>query len=328
MIKFVSKFTQQLEEAFEIGKNANLKKSDKKVDNVIICGLGGSGIGGVIAAQVTKEFSDIPIITHNSYSLPKFVGENTLVIASSYSGNTEETVSALEEAIKRNAEITCISSGGKIVEIAKSNNLNLITVPGGNPPRAMLTYSLTQLFFVLKNYNLIFDGFEEDLKNSISLLNDEIENIKSEAKKVTQIIKDKTILIYTDVSFGGVGTRFKQQLNENSKVLAFNNVVPEMNHNELLGWNGGDDRFAVIFLKNTSDNKRNQVRMEISKEVISTKTDYISEIYSKGNSLIERTLYLILITDWISVYLADEYGVDSIEIKVIDHLKHELSKHL
>lgn len=325
MIKFVSKFTQQLEEAFEIGNNSNLKKSSKKIDNVMICGLGGSGIGGVIAAQVIEEFSDIPIITHNTYSLPKFVGENTLVIASSYSGNTEETVSALEEAIKRNAEIACISSGGKIVEIAKTNNLNLITVPGGNPPRAMLTYSLTQLFFVLKNYNLIFDGFEEDLKNTISLLNDEIENIKSEAKKVTQIIKDKTILIYTDVSFGGVGTRFKQQLNENSKVLAFNNIVPEMNHNELLGWTGGNDSFAVIFLRNSSDNERNQFRMEICKKMISEKTKTIVEMFSKGNSTIERTFYLILITDWISVYLADEYGVDAIEIRVIEKLKKELS---
>lgn len=325
MIKFVSKFTQQLEEAFKIGKNTSLKNTNKTLENVIICGLGGSGIGGKIASQIIENYSEIPVIVHNTYSLPKFVNENTLVIISSYSGDTEETVSSLQEAIVRKSEIACISSGGKVTEIAKNNNINIINVPGGNPPRAMLTYSLTQLFFILNNYNLIYDEFESNLKNTISLLNNEIENIKVEAKKATKKIINKTILIYTDDSFGGVGTRFKQQLNENSKVLAFNHVVPEMNHNELLGWNGGNDTFAAIFLRNESDNERNQFRMEICKEIISNKTNSIVEIFSKGNSIIENTFYLILLTDWISVYLADEYGVDAIEIKVIDRLKNELS---
>jgi glucose/mannose-6-phosphate isomerase len=325
MIKFVSKFTQQLEEALEIGKNASLTKSGKTLENVIICGLGGSGIGGKIASQIIEDECNIPVIIHNTYSLPKFVNENTLVIISSYSGNTEETVSALKEAITRNSEIACVSSGGKITDIVKKNNLNIINVPGGNPPRAMLTYSLTQLFFILNNYSLIHSGFDNELINSISLLNSEIENIKFEAKKATERIKNKTILIYTDDSFGGVGTRFKQQLNENSKVLAFNHVIPEMNHNELLGWTGGDDSFAAIFLRNISDNERNQFRMEICKEIISGKTKNVVEIFSKGNSTIENTFYLILMTDWISVYLADEYGVDAIEIRVIDRLKNELS---
>ncbi|MDB4088855.1 bifunctional phosphoglucose/phosphomannose isomerase [Flavobacteriales bacterium] len=325
MIKFVSRFTQQLEEAFEIGKKSSLNKTNKTLENVIICGLGGSGIGGKIASQIVENFSQIPVVVHNTYYLPKFVGENTLVIISSYSGDTEETVSSLKEALLRKSEIACISSGGKVTEIAAKNNLNIVKVPGGNPPRAMLTYSLTQLFFILNNYGLIYDDFEANLISTITLLNDEAENIKQEAKEVTKTVKDKTILIYTDDSFGGVGTRFKQQLNENSKVLAFNHVVPEMNHNELLGWNGGNDSFSAIFLRNHSDNERNQFRMEICKEIIANKTNSIVELFSKGSSTIEHTFYLILITDWISVYLAAEYGVDAIEIKVIDRLKNELS---
>lgn len=325
MIKFISKFTQQLEEAFDIGKKSSLNKTNKTLENVIICGLGGSGIGGVIASQVIENYSNIPVIVHNTYSLPKFVGENTLVIISSYSGDTEETISSLEEALKRNAEIACISSGGKVTKIAVKNNLNLIPVPVGNPPRAMLTYSLTQLFFILNNYELIYDEFEKNLINTISLLNNEVENIKLEAKKITEIVKNKTILIYTDASFGGVGTRFKQQINENSKALAFSNVVPEMNHNELLGWTGGNDSFAAIFLRNKTDNERNQFRMEICKEIISGKTKSVVEVFSKGNSTIENVFYLTLITDWISLYLANEYEVDSIEIRVIDRLKNELS---
>lgn len=327
MIKFVSNFTEQLREAKEIGSNSNLKPSKKTITNVVICGLGGSGIGGKIGSQIIENYSPIPVVTNNTYSLPLFANENTLVIISSYSGNTEETVSCLEEALSKGCEIACITSGGKVKAIAEEHNLNHIIVPGGNPPRAMLTYSLTQLFYVLNNYSLIHKEFKQDIISSISLLDNEIESIKTEAKKACDTLKNKTILIYTDSSFGGLGTRFKQQLNENSKVLAFSNVIPEMNHNELLGWNGGNDSFSVIFLRNKSDNKRNQVRMEISKEIIANKTNSVVEAFSKGENKIENTFYLILLTDWISVYLAEEYGVDAIEIAVIDRLKNELSKH-
>ena len=326
MIQFISKFTNQLQEAYEIGSNSDLNPSNKKFANVIICGLGGSGIGGKIVSQIIESKCSIPILTHNNYGLPKFVNKNTLVIISSYSGNTEETISAIEEAHNRGAEIACVTSGGKILEFAKANQLNHIVVPGGNPPRAMLTYSLTQLFFIFNNYSLISSDFKSELSSSISLLNHESDNIKKIAKEATNILKNKTILIYTDASFEGVGTRFKQQLNENSKTLAFNHVVPEMNHNELLGWNGGNNSFGAVFLRNDSDNERNQYRMKISKEIISSKTDTIVEINSKGNNTIERTLYLILLTDWISYYLAEEYQVDSIEIKVIDRLKKALSE--
>ena len=326
MIRFVSKFTDQLSEAYEIGRHSDLQKPKKIINNVIICGLGGSGIGGKIISQIAEKNSNIPIVTHNTYSLPRFVDENTLVIISSYSGNTEETVSALEEAIARNCEISCITSGGTIKELSEKNNLNHIVVPGGNPPRAMLTYSLTQLCFILNHYSLLDDSFDAELQSTIELLNTHIEPIKAEAKKITEALKSKTILIYTDASFEGVGTRFRQQLNENSKVLSFSNVIPEMNHNELLGWTGGTNSFGVIFLRNESDNSRNQFRMEICKEIISAKTDTIIEVFSKGKTVIEQTFYLILLTDYVSVYLADEYGVDSIEIRVIDKLKNELGK--
>lgn len=327
MLKFISKFTTQLQEAYEIGLSSDLKESKKNINSVIICGLGGSGIGGKIVSQIAQGTSNLPIVTHNTYSLPNFVNENTLVLISSYSGNTEETVSAFQEAIKRGSEIACITSGGKVKELAEEHNLNHIVVPGGNPPRAMLTYSLTQLLFIFNHYGLVHNEFKNELQASISLLDADIENIKSEAKRITDKVKNTTILAYTDASFEGVGTRFKQQINENAKALAFSNVLPEMNHNELLGWTGGNDSFSAIFLRNHSDNERNQVRMDISKEVIAGKTKTVEEIFSKGDSIIEKTFYLILLTDWISLFLADEYGVDSIEIKVIDRLKNELSKH-
>ena len=327
MIQFISNFTNQLTEAKLIGSKLLDKTVNKDVKNVIICGLGGSGIGGKIASKLAESRCEKPVVTYNSYSLPAFVNKNTLVIISSYSGDTEETVSALKEAITRKCEIICISSGGEVKEIAEKNNIPVLLVPGGNPPRAMLTYSLTQLLFIFEHYSLMTIDALDEINNSISLLDKEEKDIKEEAKKVADQVKNTTVLIYTDASFEGVGTRFKQQLNENTKTLAFANVIPEMNHNELLGWQGGSKSFSSIFLRNTTDNSRNQLRMDISKENISKIANSCVEIYSKGNTEIERIFYFILMTDWISIYLADIYKVDTIEIKVIDFLKNQLRKH-
>jgi len=326
MINFVSKFTKQLEEALSIGENSSLNSCDKNFQNIVISGLGGSGIGGKIISQLIESKINIPIVVNSTYSLPNFVNENSLVIISSYSGNTEETLFVMKEAIKAKAEIACITSGGEVLELAKANNLNHIIVPGGNPPRSMLTYSLVQLFYLLENYGFASNTFKNDFKNAIELLNSDIENIKYESNKIAEQIEKTIPIIYTDSTYEGVGTRFKQQLNENAKILCFNHVIPEMNHNELVGWAGGSEKYSVIFLRNKTDFSRNQVRMEESKRIISEYTKNISEVFSKGESEIEKTLYLILFTDWISVYLADIYKVDSIEVNVITGLKNELSK--
>ncbi len=326
MIQFISNFTNQLNEAKAIGINFFNRKTNNEIQNIIICGLGGSGIGGKIISKIAESKCTKPVLTHNSYFLPHFANLNTLVIISSYSGDTEETVSALNEAIKRNCQIICISSGGEVQKIAEKNNIDIIVVPAGNPPRAMLTYSLTQLLFIFKQYSLFDLDVEAEINNTIVLLNKEESNIKKEAKQISDNIKNTTILIYTDASFEGVGTRFKQQLNENTKTLAFSNIIPEMNHNELLGWQGGNKSFSCIFLRNINDNPRNQLRMDLSKKNISEIANCCIDVYSKGNTEVEKIFYFILLTDWISLYLADIYNVDSIEIKVIDNLKNQLSK--
>lgn len=325
MQRFVSAFTKQLQEAIEIGKSTQLSPTNKAIQNIVISGLGGSGIGGKIVAQLTEKQLSVPVVINNNYALPNFANENTLVIISSYSGNTEETVSALKEAISKGCEIACITSGGEIESLAKENNINLIIVPGGNPPRAMLTYSLVQQFFILNNYGLINNSFLTEIQNSIKLLNNNEEAIKKEAKEAAEKINEKILAIYADSGYEGVTVRFKQQINENSKVLCWNHVIPEMNHNELVGWAGGSNEYAAIFLRNDNDFERNQVRMEVSKDIISKHTNTVIEIYSKGTSKIERTLYLILLTDWVSVFLADLRGVDSIEVDVITGLKNKLS---
>ena len=326
MNDYIEGFTTQLKEAISIGEKASLKVSDKKITNVLICGLGGSGIGGSIVADIVSGQILVPISYSKDYSIPNYVDENTLVIGSSYSGNTEETLEALDECLKRKAEVAIITSGGKLISIAKKNNLNHIVIPGGNPPRAMFAYSFTQLFFILKHYKIINNDFINNFIKGINLLDKEKENIKQQAKDLAKKIFKKTPVIYVANGGEGVAIRFRQQLNENSKVLCWHHVVPEMNHNELLGWRTNTENLAVIYLRNKSDYIRNQKRMDINKEVISKYTDNISDIWSMGDSALENSLYLINFGDWVSWYLSELNNVDAIEIDVINFLKDKLSK--
>lgn len=326
MDELIAGFPAQLKEAVEIGKNAQIKAPANPIQNVLISGLGGSGIGGKIVSQLVAGSINVPVTINNDYALPAFVNENTLVIISSYSGNTEETLAAMESALNKNAEVACITSGGKALSLSQEHGLNHIIIPGGNPPRACLGYSLTQQFYLLHKYGLISGEFESQLENAIVLIENEREAIHQKAKEVTDAIHGKRPVIYAEAASEGLAVRFRQQLNENSKTLCWHHVFPEMNHNELVGWAGGSEQLAVILFRNETDYSRTQVRMNISKEIFEQYTNTIIELYSKGNSAIERSIYLINLGDWISFYLAQKNAVDPIEIEVIDHLKSELAK--
>jgi glucose/mannose-6-phosphate isomerase len=326
MKELVEVFTRQLGEALEIGAKASLTPTKNRILNVVITGLGGSGIGGKIVAQLVADECPVPIITNNTYDLPAFVNENTLVIASSFSGNTEETLFALEAAEAKGAQIAIISSGGKIVELAKAKGYNYIVLPQGDSPRAMLTYSMVQQFVLLHHYGLIASFYIGQLRQAITLLDNEIDAIKKDAQAIAKALVNKTAVLYAEAKMEGVITRFRQQLNENSKVLCWHHVLPEMNHNELVGWAGGKDEYAVVMFRNSIDFDRTQVRMDITKSVVSKYTSTYIEVFSKGQSAIENALYFILLGDWVSIYLAELKQVDPTEVKVISYLKGELSK--
>ena len=326
MNDYIAAFTDHLTEALQIGRSTQLTTYHKEIRNVLICGLGGSGIGGTIVTDLVAPEAGIPICATKDYSIPNFVNEHTLVIASSYSGNTEETLYALKKCQDRGAEIACITSGGKLKTLAEENNYNLILIPGEQPPRAMFGYSFTQLFFLLNHYGLIDNSFENQFEKSITLLNDRQDHIQSEAKKLADKMYGNTPVIYTANGFEGVGVRFRQQINENSKMLCWHHVIPEMNHNELLGWRTNTENLAVVYCRNKCDYDRNQVRMDINKKVIAKFTDNISEVWSEGGSPLENTLYHISLGDWVSWYLSEMNEVDAIEIDVINFLKGELAK--
>lgn len=328
MDQLISEFPAQLSEALEIGKNANIKPHINPLHHVYVAGLGGSGIGANYVSEFIKESCEIPYLTGKGYTIPSYIGKNTLFIASSYSGNTEETLISLEQAKETGAKIVCISSGGKLIEYAKKYNWDYIQVPAGSPsPRACLGYSMVQQLYVLYHLNLIEASLLNNIKSASDLVNFDQDEIKNKAEKIASIIHGKLPVIYTTDRMEAVAVRFRQQLNENSKILCWHHVVPEMNHNELVGWKNTHDNIAIIYFRNRDDYKRNEIRIDINKEILSDKCNTIIEIYSKGISLIEKAIYFTHLGDWVSWYLAQLQNVDAIEIQVIDYLKSELSKY-
>jgi glucose/mannose-6-phosphate isomerase len=324
MDKLIAGFTNQLAEALYIGQHVEVTNSNK-IENILACGLGGSGIGAKIAKLLNRDYLSVPFDSINDYNIPAFVSEKTLVIAASYSGNTEETIMAVEACITRGATIAVIASDGILLEMAKNNNWLHYVLPGGEQPRAMLAYSLVQHFYILKGFNLINYDFESQISAAIKTIDEQESKIKEEALLVAQACHGKIPVIYSNPLLEGVAVRFKQQINENSKMLGWNAVIPEMNHNELVGWAGGSNAITVIKLNNGLEFYRNTKRWEFCKPVIQQKTSNVIEIDSVGNSLLEQALYLIHLTDWVSFYLADLKAIDPIEVNVISSLKSKLS---
>ena len=327
MDQLITKFPAQLKEAIEIGARAEIRPHLQSINKVYVAGLGGSGIGADFVKAFISEESPVPYLVGKGYGLPHYVDEHTLAICSSYSGNTEETLSAYRQMKNTGAKIVIISSGGQLIEEAVQNDLDYIQVPGNWPsPRACLGYSIVQQLFILFKLGFIDGSFQNQIKAAADLLLFDQDYIKKSAKQVADRIHNKIPIIYSTDRIEPIAVRLRQQINENAKMLCWHHVIPEMNHNELVGWTEKQSDKAVIYLRNQDDLKRNQVRININQDIISKYTDTIIEIYSKGNSLIEKSMYLAHLGDWISWYLSVYKSVDAVEISVIDYLKSELAK--
>ena len=324
MNDLIARFSDQLTEAVEIGRKADLTPQHYDIRNVCIVGMGGSGIGGNLVQSLVNEKIKVPVTVVKDYFLPAHVNLHTLLICCSYSGNTEETLHAFEEGLRRDVKIVCITSGGSLKALAEKAGVDCITIPSGMPPRACLGYAFVQQLYILFHYRLIDLGFEVGLQNSVKMLNKQEDRIQKLAKKMAKKMNKKTPIIYTTTQLEAVAVRFRQQLNENAKVLTWHHVVPEMNHNELVGWRS-KGKYAVVYLRTDEDFARNNTRWEINKKIIGDYCKTILEVEAKGNSFIEKVLYLVHLCDWISFELAVLREVDPVEVKVIDFLKAELT---
>lgn len=327
MNQLIEKFPAQLTEAMEIGENATILPYDQEINLVYVAGVGGSGIGGEFVKDLIKNECKIPYLVGKSYSVPAFLNENTLAIISSYSGNTEETLEALKAIEASGARVVVVTSGGKLLSIALEKGYDHIVLPGDWPsPRACLGFSVVQQLYIMNKLGFIGDKFKKELKASIDLIKFDLDSIKLEAAKLAKQMYGTIPVIYTTDRMASVALRLRQQINENAKMLCWHNVIPEMNHNELVGWKDHDKRVSVLYLRNKDDYPRNAKRLDINKEIISKVCDTVLVAVSKGQSLIEKSMYFVHLGDWISWYLSEMRGVDSIKVEAIDYLKSELAK--
>lgn len=328
-------FPGQIEDAVLIGKAAKVKLNVKGVKNIVVTGLGGSAIGGDLLRSYVADEVAVPFLVNRHYFLPAFVGKDSLVIVSSYSGNTEETIAAHKDATKRKARVVCISTGGETEKLAKKYKQPWIQIPPGLSPRAALGYSFFPLLVVFSKLGLVRTK-EKDIKETVALLRSKGsvfgngESPENAPRRLAEQLKGRLPIIYSaSEHLDAVNLRWRGQMAENAKQLAFGHVLPEMNHNELVGWRVLTDlmkQMHVVFLKDKGTHPRVAVREGITKQIVAQYTTNTTEVWSEGTSLLARMFYLIHFGDWTSLYLAILNNEDPTPVKVIDYLKSELAK--
>ena len=331
MLKMLESFPQQCREAEKIGAGFSFEDSFKtRYENIVCTGLGGSAIGADIVRSYVADEIKVPLIVNRNYTLPSFVNENTLVIASSYSGNTEETLSAYKDAKAKKAKIMTITSGGELQKMAGNDSNPCLLIPKGLPPRCALGYSSLTLLILLSKIGLIGDK-SKDIDDAISVL----ESLKGD--KVGQISKGIANEIYLKypIIYGGqdhidsVVTRWRGQLAENSKTLASSHIFPEMNHNEIVGWEHPAKilkDFVVIVLRDKGDHPRVSRRIEVTEEILKRAKIKVINVESTGKSLLARIFSLIYIGDFVSYYLAILNKIDPTPVDRVTYLKEQLAK--
>ena len=314
MLKVIEDFPKQCKTALELPKGMSISG---KVDKIVVIGMGGSAVGGDLLKAYMQN-SKIPVFVVRDYKVPNFVDENTLVFAVSYSGNTEETISAYESAINKKAKIVAVTSGGSLGQMAKK----VIKIPTVLQPRAALGYLFFPVLGVLANSNIV------DVKNSeITEMLDILSNtkeFKAVGEGIAKKIGQRTPLIYASEMLNAVAYRWKTQFNENSKTAAFHHSFSEMNHNEIVGYQTmkrGD--YVAIFIRDKEDNESIKKRMDITKEIISTRID-VEEVFTKGDGLLSRIFSGIYYGDFASYALALAKKIDPTPVAVIENLKKRL----
>lgn len=322
----IKNFPNQLTEALAISKKNKLQFKKKKFNQVYISGLGGSGIGASIVQDFVKDSLSIPFTVNKTYKIAKSVNKDTLFIACSYSGNTEETRAALNEALKRKATCVVITSGGKMGKTASKNKLQHIIIPGGMQPRACLGFSLVQILHILHQSKLLKTSVQSMIGSVSALLVKNQKDIQKQSKKIAKQLIGKKIVTYTTTGYEGLAVRFRQQLNENSKMLGWHAIIPEMTHNEIVGWRTKSDDLAIVVFKDQKASAKNKKRLTFLLGAIKKYCKNINELEAKGKTYWERAFYLIHLGDWISWELSVLGKMDASEIEIINALKSAMSR--
>jgi glucose/mannose-6-phosphate isomerase len=330
----LTSFADQCADAVEIGRRVEFTVDADRIQDIVVLGMGGSGISGDVCRVLFDDRLAVPLHVNRNYHLPAFVGPGTLAVAVSYSGNTEETLSGLDEALRKGAQIMVLSSGGRIAKIASTNVLDYIEIPSGLQPRASLGYLSLPLAVVFGRLGLVPD-FDADIEEMLALLRRESAGLAPEtpeesnaAKGLARRFFGRMPVIYGSEGLTGLAAfRLKCQINENAKSPAQWNLLPELNHNEITGWQLLEDisrRFSLVFLRDAQEHPQVRKRVEVTRDLIAGQFSSVEEIWSKGQSKLARFFSLIYLGDFTSAYLALLNGLDPSPVERIELLKERL----
>ena len=326
MVNVAFELGNQVQEELEYSKNID----SIQYDSLLITGMGGSGISGDVLSLLSNEVSTKSVIVRKSYSIPKKIKEtNPFCLFISYSGNTEETLSGLQEAIENNLDWAVISSGGKLIELALENDKEYIKIPEGLQPRAAfgyLTQAVCKILDIVEGTN-----FLKQLKDAGDYLNEmlkakEDSEIFIEAKKIANQVNKKTSILYGGTELSQlVASRWKTQINENAKSKAFVGSMPEVHHNEILSWDadveGSKSNYVLILLRDNSENSQIAKRFDLTQKLLGEKVEIFNiEPKSKSTTLF-KLMELVLLGDLFSISLADELNMIPEDIEGIENLK-------
>ncbi|UCF36254.1 MAG: bifunctional phosphoglucose/phosphomannose isomerase [Acidobacteriota bacterium] len=334
ILEIMGQFDRHLEAAAGLAEGLSLGEVPADTRNVVLLGMGGSAIGGDLAKAYLGPRLTLPLEVVRSYSLPGHVGKGTLVIVSSYSGNTEETLSAFAAARRTSASVVAITSGGEVEELARKHQFACLKLPGGQPPRTALPFSFVGILGVLEKSGLV-SGAIREVRQSIPWVSERLrlygpEQMESEnpAKQLARQLHGRISVVYgSEGRLAYVARRWSGQFCENGKGLSYFSALPEMNHNEIVGWKHPEETLAdilPIFLSDRDDERRVAIRATITRELLKQWTDPILEFRAEGNSWLERLWTLILLGDFASVYLALLNSEDPTPVEPIEQLKNRL----
>ena len=347
MVELLEEFPQKMRDALRLGEEisiptnfstafVNAPASALNFKNIVVLGMGGSAIGGDLLSDYLADELAIPLVVIRGYDIPKFVDEDSLVFAVSYSGNTEETIFALQKCLDAKARVIALTSGGKFAILSQENNFPLIKVPAGIQPRAAISYLFFPILKVLERFGLIKekDGEIEETLNILQELSKEYcakSPLKNNfAKKVALNLYQHLPLVYgSEGLLEAVAMRWKTQINENSKWPCFWNVFSELDHNEIVGYeieNSINRQVKIIYLQDNEGSLRVEQRREITRKIIEDKVAEFIVCPTKGKGKMTRMFSLIFLGDLVSYYLAILNQVDPSPVACIEDLKKELAK--
>jgi len=335
MLGMVRALPEHVEKALVVSAGVPIDAPRSGYRNVVVGGLGGSAIAGDIIKTLMEERAGVPCAVVREYLPPQFAGPETLFFCSSYSGNTEETLFLYEEAKRRRASLVCLGSGGELERRALLEGVPFLKMQEGLPPRAAIGYSFFMTFDVLRRLSVLPDerGEVEEtvafLRNKALAYAEHVPSKENPAKELALSLHGKAVVTYGTRLTQSAALRWKCQFNENSKTPAFTNVFPELNHNEIVGWQGlralGIPA-AVAVLRDASEHPRVSRRIAITLELMRGDGVAAREIWSEGRSLVTRIFSLIYVGDFASIYLAFLNGEDPTPVHRIQELKRRLSE--